>query len=82
MTDSIGYLAAALTTISFVPQVLKVVRTRHTRDLSLAMYAIFACGVTCWLIYGVALAAAPIVLANAITLLLALVILAMKLRYG
>lgn len=80
--DWIGYAAATLTTVSFVPQAIRVIRTRHTADLSLAMYSIFAVGVALWLAYGVALGSLPIVLANGTTLILVLVILAMKLRFG
>jgi MtN3 and saliva related transmembrane protein len=81
LPESIGYLAAFLTTCSFVPQVWHTFRTRDVGGISLGMYLVFACGVTLWLAYGVLLGAWPIVVANAITLALALVILAMKLRY-
>lgn len=77
----IGYLAAILTTCSFLPQVWHTFRTRDVSGISLGMYLVFACGVALWLAYGVLMGAWPIVLANAITLALALAILAMKLRY-
>ncbi|MEO5669303.1 MAG: SemiSWEET transporter [Ramlibacter sp.] len=77
----IGYLAAALTTISFVPQAWLTFRTRDVRGISLGMYSVFACGVALWLAYGLLLDAWPIVVANTITLALALGILAMKVRY-
>ena len=77
----IGYLAALLTTLSFVPQAWLTFRTRDVSGISLGMYAVFAVGVALWLAYGLLLDAWPIVLANAITLVLALAILAMKLRY-
>lgn len=77
----IGYLAAALTTFSFVPQAWLTFRTRDVRGISLGMYSVFACGVALWLAYGLLLNAWPIVVANTITLTLALGILAMKLRY-
>ncbi len=79
--EVIGYLAAALTTCSFVPQAWHTFRTRDVSGISLGMYCVFACGVGLWLAYGVLLRAWPIVVANAITLALALAILAMKLRY-
>jgi MtN3 and saliva related transmembrane protein len=79
--DSIGYLAALLTTCSFVPQAWHTFRTRDVSGISLGMYAVFACGVALWLAYGLLLAAWPIVAANGVTLALALVILGMKLRY-
>lgn len=82
MTDLIGYLAATLTTLSFVPQAWLTLRTRDVRGVSLGMYCAFAAGVALWLLYGVLAGAWPVIVANAITLALALVILAMKLRYG
>ncbi len=80
-TDLVGGLAAVLTTVSFVPQAWQTFRTRDVSGISLGMYTVFACGVALWLLYGLLLAAWPIVIANAITLALALAILAMKLRY-
>ena len=68
--DLIGYLAAALTTCSFLPQALHTFRTRDVSGISLGMYSTFTLGVALWLAYGVALAAWPIVVANAITLAL------------
>ncbi|MBA3773769.1 MAG: SemiSWEET transporter [Ramlibacter sp.] len=79
--EPIGYLAAILTTCSFVPQAWHTFRTRDVSGISLGMYLVFACGVALWLMYGLLLAAWPIVTANAITLALALAILVMKLRY-
>ena len=79
--EMIGYLAAFLTTCSFVPQAWLTFRTRNVSGISLGMYTVFACGVALWLTYGLLLGAWPIVVANTITLALALVILAMKLRY-
>jgi len=81
VTDLIGYIAACLTTLSFLPQALHTFRTRDVRGISLGMYALFTAGVALWLVYGLLLAAWPIVLANAVTLALALAILVMKLRY-
>lgn len=79
--DWIGYVAAALTTLSFVPQALHTFRTRDVRGISLGMYSAFTLGVALWLVYGVLVAAWPVVVANAITLVLALAILVMTLRY-
>ncbi len=81
-TNFIGYLAAALTTCSFVPQAWHTFRTRDVSGISLGMYLVFTLGVALWLAYGLLLAAWPIVIANAITLALALAILTMKLRFG
>ena len=79
--DLLGYVAASLTTCSFVPQAWLTFRTRDVRGISLGMYSVFTLGVALWLAYGLALGAWPVVMANAITLGLALSILAMKLRY-
>jgi len=81
-TDGIGYLAATLTTAAFVPQAWLTWRTRNVSGISLGMYSVFTLGVALWLLYGLALGAWPIVLANVITLALALSILLMKLRYS
>jgi len=81
-TDLIGYAAASLTTCSFIPQALHTFRTRDVSGISLGMYSAFTLGIFFWLVYGVLLAAWPIVVANAITLALACAILAMKLLYG
>ena len=81
ITDLVGTLAACLTTLSFMPQAWLTFKTRDVRGVSLGMYSIFAIGVALWLAYGLLLRAWPIVIANAVTLALALAILAMKLRY-
>ena len=80
-TEIIGYLAATLTTASFIPQALHTFKTKDVRGISLGMYSSFTMGVALWLVYGVVLQAWPIVIANAITLSLAAAILGMKLRY-
>ena len=80
MTDMIGLFAAVLTTISFLPQTLLVLRTGKTDGISLCMYALFTTGVAGWLIYGILVGALPIILANAITLALAATILVLKVR--
>jgi len=82
MEDVIGIIAATLTTISFVPQVVKLIRTRHTKDISLSMYIIFVTGVFFWLVYGIMLGKFPIIAANVVTLSLTGVILYLKVRHG
>ena len=77
--DLLGYVAAGLTTLSFVPQALLTLRTRNVAGISLGMYGAFTAGVALWLAYGLLLAQWPIVVANALTLALASVILGMKL---
>jgi len=76
-----GTLAGGLTTIAFIPQVVKTWKTRSAEDISLFMFLLFSCGVLLWLIYGVLLHALPIILANGITLALSTSILAMKVRF-
>jgi MtN3 and saliva related transmembrane protein len=77
----LGLLAGTLTTISFVPQLLKTWRTKSAKDMSLPMLVSSCAGVFLWLVYGILLQATPIILANLITLILALIILGLKLRY-
>jgi len=81
-TEFVGYLAACLTTASFVPQAWLTFRTRDVSGISLGMYGAFTTGVALWLAYGLLLGAWPVVAANAITLALACTILGMKLRFG
>lgn len=82
MHDWIGSIAATLTTTAFIPQAWQVWRTRHTKDISLGMYAIFTAGVALWAIYGVMIASWPVIIANCITLILAGAVLVMKIRFG
>ena len=79
-TASIGALAALLTTVAFVPQVVRVIRTRDTHAISLFMYLLFSLGVALWCVYGLLLGLWPVVVANVITLALALVVLVLTLR--
>ena len=76
-----GYCAGILTTISFVPQLIRVWRLRSARDISLAMFLAFSLGVFLWLVYGISLHSIPIILANGTTLALSLTILILKLRF-
>ena len=80
-TELLGYLAALLTTLSFVPQAWHTFRTRDVSGISLGMYSVFTLGVALWLAYGVLLRAWPVVAANAVTLALAASILVMKIRF-
>ena len=82
LTDAVGYLAGALTTAAFVPQMWLTLRTRDVSGISLAMYSLFTLGIALWLAYGIALGAWPVIVPNVITLLLALGILALKLGAG
>lgn len=78
--DIFGYLAAFFTTISFLPQVIKTIKTRDTRSISLLMYICFTFGVAMWLIFGLILSSPPMIIANILTLALALVILFYKIK--
>lgn len=78
LPDILGFVAAVLTTGSFVPQAVLTVRTRDVSGVSLAMYSAFTAGVAMWLAYGIALGAWPIVVANLVTLALAATILGVK----
>ncbi len=82
LIDVIGVTGAALTTLCWLPQALKVIHEKETRALSLTATAAFTLGVALWLIYGVAIGDWPLIGSNAVTLALMAVILAMKLRYG
>mgnify|MGYP000302744936 FL=1 len=79
---ALGLLAGTLTTIAFVPQVLKTWRTRSTHDISLGMFAIFVTGVSIWIVYGLIIADIPVILTNVATLALAGIILIFKIRNG
>ena len=81
LNSLLGFLAGALTTVSFVPQVIKAWRTRRCHDLSWGMLITFSVGVVLWLAYGVRLWAMPIIAANAVTLALLIMIGALKVRF-
>ena len=78
----LGYAAATLTTVAFVPQAIRTLRTRDTRGISLLMYVVFTVGLCFWLAYGIVLGSWPMIFSNIITLVLALLILGLKLRHG
>ena len=80
--DIVGSLAAILTTVSFFPQAWHSFKTRDVSGVSLGMYSVFTVGVALWLVYGLLLRAWPIVVANLITLALAVAILGMKVMFG
>lgn len=81
-TGLIGFLAGTLTTVAFVPQLVRIWRRRSAEDVSLAMFLIFTSGVLLWLWYGVLIDSWPIILTNSVTTGLAGVILVLKVRYG
>jgi MtN3 and saliva related transmembrane protein len=77
----VGYIAGALTTLSFVPQVIRAWNLKETRDLSFAMLILFALGVLLWTLYGIWTGSMPVIAANTITFVLILVLLWMKIKY-
>ena len=79
--DVLGYIAASLTTIAFVPQAWKTFRTKDVSGVSLRMYSVFTTGVAFWLAYGLVLKEPPMILANSLSLVLACAVLVMKLKY-
>ncbi|WP_026568403.1 SemiSWEET transporter [Bacillus sp. UNC41MFS5] len=77
-----GYAAAILTTLSFLPQAIKTIKEKNTEGISLVMYSLFTSGVFLWLVYGLFVKDIPIIVANSITLILAVTILALKIKYS
>jgi MtN3 and saliva related transmembrane protein len=80
--DLVGYIAATLTTAAFLPQVFQVLKSKSTKDLALPTLLSFIAGVSMWLVYGLLVQSTPIIIANIVTLVLNLMILRFKLRYG
>lgn len=78
----IGLTAAFVTTFCWLPQAIRIIRTRDTRAISLSAYAAFTLGIALWLVYGIALGDLPLILSNTVTLALQLIIVGLKLRYG
>jgi len=78
----IGSLAGIFTTVAFVPQVVKILKTKHTKDLSLLTFSTFAAGVFLWLIYGISIREFPVIAANSLGFVLALTIVVMKIKHG
>lgn len=78
----VGLVAAALTTVAFLPQVIHTLRTRSTHDISLRMYSLYTAGIFLWLVYGLFLRDIPLIASNAVTFLLAATILTLKIRHG
>jgi MtN3 and saliva related transmembrane protein len=78
----IGLIAATCTTCSFLPQVIKIVQSKRTRDVSLLMYAVLSTGLFLWLVYGFILKDIPLIVANSISFTLSLCVLVLKIRHG
>ncbi|WP_235298874.1 SemiSWEET transporter [Portibacter marinus] len=78
---AIGLIAALLTTLSFFPQAIKILKSKNTRDISLPMYIMFTTGLALWFLYGILTHDLPVIVSNAITVILAASILIMKIKY-
>ena len=81
-TDFFGYVAAFLTTIAFIPQLIKTLKTKKAEDVSLTTLIMFISGVSCWIIYGYKISSLPILIANIITFILNFMILIFKLFFS
>jgi len=79
-TNFVGFLAGFLTTLAFLPQVLKTWKSRSTKDLSLSMWLVLSAGISLWLVYGFLKMDVPLLVANGLTLFLAGIVLFLKLR--
>ena len=82
ITTTIGVLAGICTSGSLLPQVIKTLRTRNTRDISLQMYVLLAIGVFLWTVYGLMLREFPIIIANGFSCILAVSVLVLKIKHG
>ena len=80
-TTILGLVAASLTTGSFLPQAIKAIKSKHTKDLSLGMYSVLTTGIALWLIYGILVKDIPIIASNCFTLIFTSAILFLKLKY-
>ena len=80
--ELLGFVAAFCTTAAFVPQLVRVLRLRSARDVSLPTFVMFSVGVFLWLLYGFYIGSKPVIACNGVTLVLSVSILSMKLRYG
>jgi MtN3 and saliva related transmembrane protein len=78
----IGILAGICTTSAAVPQVIKIIRTRHTADISLIMYVLLSTGIFLWFLYGILLGDMPIIVANGFSLIIVTTVLILKIRHG
>jgi MtN3 and saliva related transmembrane protein len=80
LDNFIGFIAAICTTVSFIPQAFKIYKTKKTNDISLGMFILMSTGVALWIAYGFLINSAPVIIANAVTLMLAAYILVMKVK--
>ncbi len=78
----IGYIAGTLTTVAYLAQVLRTLKHRRTKDISLSMYLMLCTGIGLWLVYGIFIHSWPVIIANAVTLGLSGAVLVMKIKFG
>jgi MtN3 and saliva related transmembrane protein len=81
VAEAVGMIAGTLTTIAFVPQVLRIYQTKSARDVSYLTFGTFSVGVILWLIYGMMIRSVPMIASNIVTLSLALIVIVLKIRY-
>jgi MtN3 and saliva related transmembrane protein len=82
IVEALGFAAAACTTLAWVPQAVKTIRTRDTRAISLWMQLLFWSGIVLWLVYGLIMGLWPLIIANIVTFILVSIVLVMKIRFG
>ncbi|MDR7034839.1 SemiSWEET transporter [Mesorhizobium sp. BE184] len=80
--EIVGSVAACITTFAWLPQIMKILRERQARDISLVTTAALASGVFLWIVYGIAIGSLPVIMANTVSFLLIATIVGLKLRYG
>jgi len=81
IVNILGFIAAILTTCSFIPQLLKIIKTKSVKDISFEMFAMFLAGVTCWFFYGLLIKSPPVIIANFISIIMNITILIYKIKY-
>ena len=81
LTSLIGYIAAALTTVAFLPQAIKIIETKDTTSISLYMYIILNIGIILWLIFGFLIRELPVIFANLVTIIFTLTVLILKIKH-
>lgn len=80
--EILGYLAGTLTTISFFPQILKILRNKKSDEISISMYAVITTGMFLWIIYGIFVLAPPIIIANSISCAATIIIMILSVIYS
>lgn len=82
ITNFLGFTAAILTTLALVPQLVKIIKTKSVNDISLGMFSMFFIGVTLWLVYGLLIKSPPLIVANFVSMIMNMAILAYKFKYA